>query len=133
VPVAVHTESMLGLVHETLLGASVDRLVLAAAELVGHLLSSRFARVGLRAASDLVGSAGDAFLGLLEGGLGGVGSHLLAGLGVLRTLSIGASIYRYDKTYKILPKCFGHDCGRFGYLFGSCVFRLIAGYRSDVR
>lgn len=73
-PVAVHAESMLRLVHEALLGASVDRLVLATAELVRHLLRSRFARVGLRAASDLVGTAGDAFLGLLEGGLGGVGS-----------------------------------------------------------
>jgi hypothetical protein len=80
--VAVHTKGMLGLVHEALLGAPVDCLVLATAELVGHLLRSRFARVRLRAAGNLVGSAGDAFLGLLERGLGGVGSHLLAGLGV---------------------------------------------------
>jgi hypothetical protein len=70
----VHTDGVLGLVHEALLGASMNRLVLATTELVGDLLCGRLAVVGLGAASDLVGTAGDAFFGLLEGGLGGVGS-----------------------------------------------------------
>lgn len=65
---------MLGLVHEALLGAAVDGLVLAAAELVADGLSVGLAGIGLRATSDLVGAAGDALLGLVEGGLGGVWS-----------------------------------------------------------
>ena len=70
----VEAKSVLGLVHEALLAAAVDRLVLAAAKLVGGLLGVRLARVGLGAAGDLVGAAGERLLGLVEGGLGGVGS-----------------------------------------------------------
>jgi hypothetical protein len=71
--VLVKAESVLGLVHEALLGATVDSLVLGAAELVMDLLGVGLARVGLGTASDLVGSAGEGLLGLVEGGLGGVG------------------------------------------------------------
>lgn len=70
----VESESVLGLVEEALLAAAVDCLVLAAAELVVGLLSVRLARVGLSATGDLVGAAGERLLGLVEGGLGGVGS-----------------------------------------------------------
>lgn len=70
----VEAKSVLGLVHEALLAAAVDRLVLAAAKLVRGLLGVRLARVWLGAAGDLVSAAGEGLLGLVEGGLGGVGS-----------------------------------------------------------
>jgi hypothetical protein len=44
-----------------------------ATELVGNFLGVGFAGVGLGAASDLVGAAGEGLLGLVEGGFGGVG------------------------------------------------------------
>lgn len=61
----VHAESVLGLVHETLLGAAVDSLVLAASDLVAGGLSVGLAGVGLGAAGNLVGATGDALLGLV--------------------------------------------------------------------
>jgi hypothetical protein len=83
---------MLGLVHEALLGAAVDGLVLACmlhqymrymwlvlwvllttADLVVERLGVGLAGVGLSASGDLVGAAGEGLLGLVEGGLGGVG------------------------------------------------------------
>jgi hypothetical protein len=72
--VLVNAESVLGLVHETLLRAAMNGLVLTAAELVADGLSIGLAGVWLRATSDLVGRSGDAFLGLVEGRFGGVGS-----------------------------------------------------------
>lgn len=63
----VHAESVLGLVHETLLGAAVDGLVLAAADLVAGRLGVGLARVGLGATDNLVGAAGDALFGLVCG------------------------------------------------------------------
>jgi hypothetical protein len=76
----VHAESMLGLVHEALLGATMNSLVLAAAEFVVHLLGGRLAGVGLGTTSDLVGATGDGLLGFIEGGLGrvwGLGGNVL--------------------------------------------------------
>lgn len=70
----VHAESMLSLVQEAAMGAAMNSLVLAAAEFVAGRLSVGLAGVGLRATSDLVGAAGNAFFSLVEGGLGGVGS-----------------------------------------------------------
>jgi hypothetical protein len=107
--VLVNAESVLGLVHETLLRAAMNGLVLTAAELVADGLSIGLAGVWLRATSDLVGRSGDAFLGLVEGRFRGVGSlgnptlvllevpeekgayHLLTSLGV-----------------EVLPECVGH-------------------------
>jgi hypothetical protein len=65
--VLVHAESVLGLVHETLLGTAVDGLVLAATDLVAGGLGVGLARVGLGATDNLVGAAGDALLGLVCG------------------------------------------------------------------
>jgi hypothetical protein len=49
-------------------------LVLAAAKFVVSLLCVGLAGVGLGAASDLVGAAGQGFFGLVESGFRGVGS-----------------------------------------------------------
>lgn len=90
---------LLGLVGDRLGGGLVIGLG-AAGDLVGGGLGVGLGRVGLGAADDLVGRAGDGLLGLVcresvmaliqwvnvdlrtKRGLGGVGSHLLAGLGV---------------------------------------------------
>jgi hypothetical protein len=76
----VHTESMLGLVHEAFLGATMNSLVLATSELVVHLLAGRLAGVGLGTTSDLVGATSDGLLGFIKGGLGrvwGLGGNVL--------------------------------------------------------
>lgn len=70
----VETESVLGLVRETLLASAVNSLVLAAAELVADGLGVSLAGVGLSATSDLVGATGDALLRTVEAGLGGIWS-----------------------------------------------------------
>jgi hypothetical protein len=71
---SIHPKSMLRLVHEPLLRPSMHSLVLATADLIVQRLRVALARVGLRAACDLVGAASDGLLGLVEGGLGRVGS-----------------------------------------------------------
>jgi hypothetical protein len=81
--VLVNAESVLGLVHKTLLRAAMDGLVLTAAELVADGLGIGLAGVWLRPSSDLVGRSGDTFLGLVEGRFGGVGSLGNTKLGLL--------------------------------------------------
>lgn len=82
--VLVKSKAVLDLVHHTATGSSVNVLVLGAADLVAEFLSSGLVVVGLSLAGDGVTSSGDALLGLVEGGLGGVGSHLLLGLDIVR-------------------------------------------------
>ena len=62
--VLVHAKGVLGLVHEALLGSTVDGFVFAAAELVASGLGVGLAAVGLCAADHLIGATGDALLGL---------------------------------------------------------------------
>lgn len=94
------TERALDLVANRFVGRAVDAVVLGAADLVAECLGVGLAgvfgmlaggclrrggsreRTRLGLAGALVGGASDGFLGLVEGGLGGVGSELLASLGV---------------------------------------------------
>jgi hypothetical protein len=70
----VHAEAVLELVSDRFGGTAVDSLVLGSTEMITDGLRGGLGVVWLSAARDLIGTTGEALLGLGEGGLGGVGS-----------------------------------------------------------
>jgi hypothetical protein len=68
-----HPQGVLGLVHDAISRTAVDRVVLAAADLVAEGLASGLVRVRDDAAADIVGGVGEGLLHLLGGRFGGVG------------------------------------------------------------
>jgi hypothetical protein len=104
--VVTKANGVLNLLADTLSGAAVSVVVMAALTLVESLLGSALLVVRLEAARDTVSGISEALLELVLGGLGGVRSELLLGLG----REILATGVRHDVDLVVLKLESVFDC-----------------------